>query len=95
VEDYPNNIRLKSRTSHFYLLLDLVLLLILLSRSFKKLKIGQKKDSLMVLGIPSKGIVVANIVFSKLKSSSFKSEFDIILPRKWEHLATKRLSLEL
>ena len=36
----------------------------------------------MVLGIPRGGVVVADIVASKLKSLSFNCEFDIIIPRK-------------
>jgi putative phosphoribosyl transferase len=53
-----------------------------LEDSFKKLKIDKKQDELLVLGIPRGGVVVADIVYSKLKSSSFRSEFDIIIPRK-------------
>jgi putative phosphoribosyl transferase len=53
-----------------------------LEDSFRKLKVDKKKDSFIVLGIPRGGIVVADIVFSKLKSSSFDCEFDIIIPRK-------------
>src|SRR4051812_9837095 len=53
-----------------------------LEDSFRKIKVDKKKDSFIVLGIPRGGAVVADIVFSKLKSSSFKCEFDIIIPRK-------------
>jgi putative phosphoribosyl transferase len=54
-----------------------------LEDSFKKLKVDKKQDELLVLGIPRGGVVVADIVYSKLKSSSsFRCEFDIIVPRK-------------
>src|SRR4029078_6798199 len=53
-----------------------------LKDSFRKLKVDKKQDSILVLGIPRGGVVVADIVFSKLKSSSFNCEFDIIIPRK-------------
>src|SRR5689334_2721949 len=53
-----------------------------LEDSFRKLKVDKKKDRFIVLGIPRGGVVVADIVFSKLKSSSFDCEFDIIIPRK-------------
>ena len=53
-----------------------------LEDSFRKLKVDKKKRYFIVLGIPRGGIVVADIVFSKLKSSSFNCEFDIIIPRK-------------
>src|SRR3954451_6195017 len=54
-----------------------------LEDSFKKIKIEKKKDDLLILGIPRGGVVVADIVYSKLKSSSsFNCEFDIIIPRK-------------
>ncbi len=43
-----------------------------LEDSFKKLKIDKKQDELLVLGIPRGGVVVADIVYSKLKSSSFR-----------------------
>jgi putative phosphoribosyl transferase len=53
-----------------------------LKDSFRKLKVDKKQDSILVLGIPRGGVVVADIVFSKLKSASFNCEFDIIIPRK-------------
>ena len=53
-----------------------------LKDSFRKLKIDKKQDSILVLGIPRGGVVVADIVISKLKSDSFNCEFDIIIPRK-------------
>ena len=53
-----------------------------LKDSFRKLKVDRKQDSILELGIPRGGVVVADIVFSKLKSSSFDCEFDIIIPRK-------------
>jgi len=54
-----------------------------LEDSFKKIKVEKKKDELLILGIPRGGVVVADIVYSKLKSSSsFSCEFDIIIPRK-------------
>src|SRR6478672_1826155 len=53
-----------------------------LKDSFRKLKVDRKQDSILELGIPRGGVVVADIVFSKLKSSSFNCEFDIIIPRK-------------
>src|SRR4029078_11808361 len=53
-----------------------------LKDSFRKLKVDKKQDSILVLGIPRGGVVVADIAFSKLKSASFNCEFDIIIPRK-------------
>jgi putative phosphoribosyl transferase len=55
-----------------------------LEDSLKKIKIVDKKeDNLKVMGIPRGGVVVADIVASKLKSSShFHIEFDIIISRK-------------
>jgi putative phosphoribosyl transferase len=55
-----------------------------LEDSLKKIKIVDKKeDNLKVIGIPRGGVVVADIVASKLKSSSYSHiEFDIIIPRK-------------
>jgi putative phosphoribosyl transferase len=55
-----------------------------LEDSLKKIKIVDKKeDNLKVMGIPRGGVVVADIVASKLKSSSYSHiEFDIIIPRK-------------
>jgi putative phosphoribosyl transferase len=54
-----------------------------LEDSFKKIKIGKKQDHVVVLGIPRGGVVVADIVYSKLKSSSSSHiEFDIIVPRR-------------
>jgi putative phosphoribosyl transferase len=53
-----------------------------LEDSLKKLKIDKKQNELLVLGIPRGGIIIADIIVSKLKSSSFICEFDIIIPRK-------------
>jgi putative phosphoribosyl transferase len=55
-----------------------------LEDSLKKIKIVDKKEyNLIVMGIPRGGVVVADIVASKLKSSSYsQAEFDIIIPRK-------------
>ena len=59
-----------------------------LEDSLKKIKIVDKKkeeeNNLIVMGIPRGGVVVADIVASKLKSSSSYShiEFDIIISRK-------------
>jgi putative phosphoribosyl transferase len=54
-----------------------------LEDSFKKIKVEKKKDELLILGIPRGGVVVADIVYSKLKSSSYSHlEFDIIITRK-------------
>jgi putative phosphoribosyl transferase len=53
-----------------------------LEDSFKKIKIDKKQDQVIVLGIPRGGVVVADIIFSKLKSSYSRIEFDIIFPRR-------------
>ena len=45
----------------------------------KKIKMDRKNDRLLVLGIPRGGIVVADIVSTKLP---YQCEFDIIVPRK-------------
>ena len=50
-----------------------------LEDSFKKIKIDKKQDHVAVLGIPRGGVVVADIVYSKLKSSYSHIEFDIIV----------------
>jgi putative phosphoribosyl transferase len=56
-----------------------------LEDSLKKIKIVNKKEdeNLLLIGIPRGGVVVADIVASKLKSSSYSYiEFDIIISRK-------------
>jgi putative phosphoribosyl transferase len=53
-----------------------------LEDSFKKIKVDKKKENLIIMGIPRGGVVVADIVTSKLKSSSYQCKFDIIIPRK-------------
>jgi putative phosphoribosyl transferase len=53
-----------------------------LEDSLKKMKVDKKQDDLIVLGIPRGGVVVADIVASKLKSSYHSTEFDIIVPRR-------------
>lgn len=52
--------------------------------SLKRIKVDKKKNSenLIVMGIPRGGVIVADIVASKLNSSSYQCEFDIIIPRK-------------
>jgi putative phosphoribosyl transferase len=50
-----------------------------LEDSLKKLKIDKKNDSLLILGIPRGGVIVADIVTSKLP---YNCNFDIIIPRK-------------
>jgi putative phosphoribosyl transferase len=45
----------------------------------KKIKGDRKNDTLLVMGIPRGGVVVAEIVSSKLP---YQCEFDIIVPRK-------------
>ena len=50
-----------------------------LEDSLKRLKIDKKNDSLLILGIPRGGVVVADIIASKLP---YNCEFDIIIPRK-------------
>ena len=50
-----------------------------LEDSLKKLKIDKRNDSLLMLGIPRGGVIVADIIASKI---SYKYEFDIVIPRK-------------
>jgi predicted phosphoribosyltransferase len=50
-----------------------------LEDSLKKIKVDRKKDHLLVLGIPRGGVVVADVVASKLP---YKCDFDIVIPRK-------------
>jgi len=50
-----------------------------LEDSLKKLKIDRKNDSLLMLGIPRGGVIVADIIASKIP---YKAEFDILIPRK-------------
>ena len=53
-----------------------------LEDSFKKINVDKKQDELLVLGIPRGGVVVADAIATKLKSSHFRFKFDIIVPRK-------------
>ena len=50
-----------------------------LEDSLKKLKLDKINDSLFILGIPRGGVIVADIVTSKL---AYSCKFDIIIPRK-------------
>ncbi len=50
-----------------------------LEDSLKKLRIDKKNDTLLVLTIPRGGVIVGDIVATKL---SYRSEFDIVIPRK-------------
>jgi predicted phosphoribosyltransferase len=50
-----------------------------LEDSLKKIKYDRNKDRLLILGIPRGGVVVADVVASKL---SHNCEFDIAIPRK-------------
>ena len=50
-----------------------------LEDSLKKLKIDKKTDSLLILGIPRGGVIVADIIASKLP---YNCDFDIVIPRK-------------
>ena len=50
-----------------------------LEDSLKKLKIDKRKESLLVLGIPRGGVVIADIVISKLP---YSCKVDIVIPRK-------------
>ncbi len=50
-----------------------------LEDSLKKMKVDKKKDSVLILGIPRGGVVIADIIASKLP---YKYEFDIVIPRK-------------
>ena len=63
--------------------------------SLKKIKIVDKKgDNVIVLGIPRGGVVIADIVASKLKSSSYShTEFDIIIPRKLAAPGNKEIAI--
>lgn len=53
-----------------------------LEDSLRKIKVDKKRNNLIILGIPRGGVVVADIVTSKLKSSYTYIEFDIIVPRR-------------
>jgi putative phosphoribosyl transferase len=50
-----------------------------LEKTLRRMKIDKEKETLLVLGIPRGGVVVADVLASKL---SYKCEFDIIIPRK-------------
>ena len=50
-----------------------------LEDSLKKMKIDKATDSLLLLGIPRGGVIIADVVASKLP---FNCEFDIVIPRK-------------
>ena len=47
--------------------------------SLKKMKVDKSKDQLLVLGIPRGGVVVADVVATKLP---YRCDFDIAIPRK-------------
>jgi putative phosphoribosyl transferase len=53
-----------------------------LEDSLKRIKVDKKNDRLLVLGIPRGGVVVADLISSKVKSSGYQCDFDIIVPRK-------------
>jgi predicted phosphoribosyltransferase len=53
-----------------------------LEESLRKIRVDKKMDTMLVLGIPRGGVVVADILASKLTSSSYKCDFDVIIPRK-------------
>ena len=50
-----------------------------LEDSLGKMKLDKKNDSLLILGIPRGGVIVADILASKLP---YNCNFDIIIPRK-------------
>src|SRR6185503_18107880 len=50
-----------------------------LEDSLKKLRIDKKNDTLLVLSVPRGGVIVGDIVATQL---SYRSEFDIVIPRK-------------
>ena len=50
-----------------------------LEDSLGKMKIDKKKDTLLILGIPRGGVIMADIIASKLP---YNCNFDIIIPRK-------------
>ncbi len=50
-----------------------------LEDSLRKMKLDKKKDSLVLLGIPRGGVIVADVIASKL---SYNYELDIVIPRK-------------
>jgi predicted phosphoribosyltransferase len=50
-----------------------------LEDSLGKIKIDKNKDVLLLLGIPRGGVLVGDIIASKL---TYKCEFDIVVPRK-------------
>ena len=50
-----------------------------LEDSLKKMKINKATGSLLLLGIPRGGVIIADVVASKLP---FNCEFDIVIPRK-------------
>ncbi len=61
-----------------------------LEDSLKKLRVDKKNEQLLVLGIPRGGVVVADIVASKLH---YKCEFDIIIPRKLTALGNQEIAI--
>jgi putative phosphoribosyl transferase len=50
-----------------------------LEDSLKKMKINKATGSLLLLSIPHGGVIIADVVASKLP---FNCEFDIVIPRK-------------
>ncbi len=60
-----------------------------LEDSLKKMKVD-KKESLLVLGIPRGGVVVADVVSSRLP---YQCDFDIIVPRKLTAPGNKEIAI--
>jgi predicted phosphoribosyltransferase len=70
-----------------------IILAAALEDSLKKIMVDKKKDRLFVLGIPRGGVVVADVMASKLKSSSFNCDFDIVIPRKLTALGNQEIAI--
>jgi predicted phosphoribosyltransferase len=64
-----------------------------LEDSLKKMKVHKKNDKLLILGIPRGGVIVADIVASKLRSSSYHCDFDIVIPRKLTDMDNKEQAI--
>jgi putative phosphoribosyl transferase len=64
-----------------------------LEDSLRKIKVDKKNDRLLILGVPRGGVIVADIVASKLSSSSYQCEFDIVIPRKLAAPANQEIAI--
>jgi predicted phosphoribosyltransferase len=64
-----------------------------LEDSLKQIKVEKNKENLIVMGILHGGIIIADIVVSKLKSSSYQCKFDITISQKLTALGNQEIAI--